>query len=57
MREKRQRITNNINVFFLFLRKRGLKELLQKLRQELEHDLAYLVKLAKLPVGAYTPTD
>lgn len=54
MRERRQRIVSNIKVFFLFLRKRDLKQYLLKQRSDLEHDLASLVKLAKVPVGNYS---
>lgn len=56
MRERRQRIVSNIKVFFLFLRKRDLKEYLLQQRRDLEHDLASLVKLAKIPVGSYNDT-
>lgn len=53
MREYRQRIVSNARVFFTFMRKRSLKQNLLALRTSIEHDLAELVRLAKLPVEFY----
>ncbi len=53
LRERRQRILRDINVFFLFLRQRDLRPYLLERRRELERELAALVKLAKLPVDFY----
>lgn len=47
LRRERQHIWNNLRVFFLFLRKRQLKQYLEHKRHELERELATLVRLAK----------
>ena len=46
LRRERERILDNIRVFFLFLRRRDLRQLLEFERAELERDLAGLTKLA-----------
>ncbi len=47
LRRERQRIWDNLRVFFLFVRKRKLKSYLENRRQELERELARLVRIAK----------
>ena len=47
MRSELKRIYDNIRVFFLFLRKREIKGFVQHKRQELEQELASLVRIAK----------
>jgi 1-acyl-sn-glycerol-3-phosphate acyltransferase len=46
LRRERERILDNIRVFFLFLRKKELRELLEAKREELERALARLAKMA-----------
>ena len=46
-RKEKQRIWENLRVFFLFVRKRKLKQYLLHKRQVLERELAHLVRLAK----------
>ncbi|MCG8015952.1 MAG: lysophospholipid acyltransferase family protein [Candidatus Thiodiazotropha sp. 'RUGA'] len=46
VRGEKQRIFENIRVFFLFLRKRDLKSYLRKKRQALEKELARMVRIA-----------
>ncbi|MCG8486958.1 MAG: lysophospholipid acyltransferase family protein [Chromatiales bacterium] len=46
VRGEKQRIVENIRVFFLFLKKRDLKSYLQKKRQALEKELAKMVRIA-----------
>ena len=47
LRRERHRIWVNLRVFFLFTRKRKLKRYLEHRREELERDLARLVRTAK----------
>ncbi|VAW99349.1 hypothetical protein MNBD_GAMMA21-2740 [hydrothermal vent metagenome] len=47
LRREQHRILDNLRVFFLFIRKRKLKKYLENRRQELERELARLVRLAK----------
>jgi len=47
LRRERHRIWDNLRVFFLFLRKRKLKYYFENRRQELERELARLVRIAK----------
>ncbi|MDH5180911.1 MAG: 1-acyl-sn-glycerol-3-phosphate acyltransferase [Gammaproteobacteria bacterium] len=47
LRNERQRILENLRVFFLFVRKRKLRQYLEQRRERLERDLAELVRLAK----------
>ncbi len=44
---ERQRIVENIRVFWLFLRRRGLQDYLRLKRQEIEIDLARMTRLAR----------
>ncbi|MES9941360.1 MAG: 1-acyl-sn-glycerol-3-phosphate acyltransferase [Candidatus Thiodiazotropha sp. 6PLUC2] len=46
VRGEKQRILENIRVFLLFLRKRNLKAYLRHKRQELERELARMVRIA-----------
>ncbi|MCZ6556394.1 MAG: lysophospholipid acyltransferase family protein [SAR324 cluster bacterium] len=46
VRRERERIWDNIKVFFLFLRKKELRDMLEVKRTELEKELAGLVKVA-----------
>lgn len=46
MRGENRRIRENLKVFFIFLRKRQLKEYLQNKQHELEAELAKLVRIA-----------
>ena len=47
LRRERQRIWDNLRVFFLFVRKRKLKRYLENRRKELERELAKLVRIVK----------
>jgi 1-acyl-sn-glycerol-3-phosphate acyltransferase len=47
VRGELRRIRENIRVFLLFLRRRELKQYLQQKRQELEQELAHMVRIAK----------
>ncbi|MBI3993514.1 MAG: 1-acyl-sn-glycerol-3-phosphate acyltransferase [Candidatus Lambdaproteobacteria bacterium] len=47
MRRERARIVDNTRVFFLFVRKKKVKDILRGKRTELERNLAGLAKLAK----------
>lgn len=47
LRNERRRMLENIRVFFLFVRKRRLHRYMQQRRQNLEKELAHLVRLAK----------
>lgn len=47
VRRERTRIVDNTKVFFLFLRKKKIKEILKLKRAELEKNLAGMAKLAK----------
>lgn len=47
LRNERRRILENIRVFFLFVRKRKLRRYLEVRRQELEQELAHLVRIIK----------
>jgi 1-acyl-sn-glycerol-3-phosphate acyltransferase len=47
IRGEKRRILDNIRVFFVFMRKRDLKQYLQQKRQDLEVELAKLVRIAK----------
>lgn len=47
VRGEKKRILENIRVFVLFLRKRNLKAYLRQKRQELEKELAKMVRIAK----------
>ena len=56
LRGEYKRIFKDFKVFFLFLRKRELKEYLIMKRQEIEAELALLVKIAKgLPTSGKSP--
>ena len=46
MRGEKKKIMENIKVFILFLRKRDLKAYLRHKRQELEKELAKMVRIA-----------
>lgn len=45
--KERARILDNVRIFFLFVRRRGLREYLKVRRQELEVDVAHLARLAR----------
>ena len=47
LRNERRRILDNIRVFFLFIRKRKLRHYLEIRRQELEKELAHLLRIIK----------
>lgn len=47
LRNERRRILENIRVFFLFVRKRKLRRYLEVRRNELEQELAHLVRIIK----------
>ncbi len=47
LRNERRRVLENIRVFFLFVRKRKLRRYLEARRQELEQELAHLVRIIK----------
>ncbi len=47
LRNERRRILENIRVFFLFIRKRKLRSYLKARRQELEQELAHLIRIIK----------
>lgn len=44
---ERRRIRENIRAFFLFLRKKELRELLESRRTEIEHELALVIRRAR----------
>lgn len=46
-RKEKERIWDNLRVFFLFVRKKKLKTYLQNKRHQIEKDLAHLVRIAK----------
>lgn len=51
--KERKRILDNVRIFVLFVRRRGLREYLKVRRQELEVDVAQLARLARQgPVAA-----
>lgn len=45
--KERKRITENVRVFFLFVRRRQVREYLRLKRQELEVEVAHMVRLAR----------
>jgi len=45
--KERKRITENVRVFFLFVRRRQVREYLRLKRQELEIEVAHMVRLAR----------
>jgi len=47
LRGEYQRTIANLKVFFLFVRKKNLRSYLEKKRQELEAELAHIVRIAK----------
>lgn len=47
LRNERRRMLENMRVFFLFVRKRKLRQYMEHRRQHLEKELAQLVRLAK----------
>ncbi|GMR20374.1 MAG: hypothetical protein BMS9Abin36_0969 [Gammaproteobacteria bacterium] len=47
LRRERERILENMRVFFLFVRRKKLRRYLEARRQELEKELAQLVRMAK----------
>ncbi len=51
LRNERRRILENIRVFFLFVRKRKLRQYLEDRRHDLEKELAHLVRLIKRQPG------
>jgi hypothetical protein len=53
---ERQRLLDNVRVFFLFMRQRRLREFLVERRSHLEYELARLAQLAKRTPGA-SPGD
>ena len=49
MRKERARIVDNVKVFFLFVFRKDLRQMLEEKRTEVERELARLTKLANRP--------
>ena len=55
VRRERDRIIENVRVFFIFLNRKDLRAHLEKKRRELERELARLAQLAKVDPAAINP--